>query len=102
MWKSHLRTIPKKQKRKLPVILRIKAGWIPIDATMHESDYLDSGHIRLGELKTRSTVINFREQITLVPYPADLQHSLISKIPREPDNYCTFSCTSMHFCLFLL
>jgi hypothetical protein len=38
-----------------------EAGWIPVDATMHESDYLDSGHIRLGELKTDATVINFRE-----------------------------------------
>lgn len=38
-----------------------EAGWIPIDATMHESDYVDSGHIRLGELKTQFTVINFRE-----------------------------------------
>jgi hypothetical protein len=38
-----------------------EAGWIPIDATMHESDYLDSGHIRLGVLKTNSTLINYRE-----------------------------------------
>ena len=37
------------------------AGWIPIDATMHESDYLDSGHIRLGVLKTNATMINYRE-----------------------------------------
>ena len=38
-----------------------EAGWIPIDVTMHESDYLDSGHIRLGVLKTNSTLINYRE-----------------------------------------
>ena len=38
-----------------------KAGWIPVDATFHESDYVDSGHIRLGEVKTQFTVINFRE-----------------------------------------
>jgi len=37
------------------------AGWIPIDATMHESDYLDSGHIRFGVLLTNSTLINYRE-----------------------------------------
>jgi hypothetical protein len=36
-------------------------GWVPLDATLHESDYLDSGHIRLGVLKTSATVINFRE-----------------------------------------
>jgi len=38
-----------------------KAGWIPIDATMHESDYLNSGHIRFGVLQTMETVINYRE-----------------------------------------
>ena len=38
-----------------------EAGWIPIDVTMHESDYVDSGHIRLGVLKTNSTLINYRE-----------------------------------------
>jgi len=37
------------------------AGWIPIDATMHESDYVDSGHIRLGVLHTNATAINYRE-----------------------------------------
>lgn len=38
-----------------------EAGWIPVDATFHETDYVDSGHIRLGEVKTQFTVINFRE-----------------------------------------
>jgi len=38
-----------------------EAGWIPVDATLHESDYLDSGHVRLGILHTQFTVINFRE-----------------------------------------
>jgi transglutaminase-like putative cysteine protease len=26
-----------------------KAGWIPVDATIAETDYVDAGHIRLGE-----------------------------------------------------
>jgi hypothetical protein len=34
---------------------------IPIDATLHETDYVDSGHVRLGELHTQSTLINYRE-----------------------------------------
>ena len=38
-----------------------EAGWIPVDVTSHETDYVDSGHIRLGVLKTKVTVINFRE-----------------------------------------
>ena len=42
-----------------------KAGWIPIDVTIHETDYVDSGHIRLGILKTKVTVINFKEMTIL-------------------------------------
>jgi len=38
-----------------------EAGWIPVDATFHETDYVDSGHVRLGVLNTPFTVINFRE-----------------------------------------
>ncbi len=38
-----------------------EAGWIPVDVTIHETDYVDSGHIRLGILKTKVTVINFKE-----------------------------------------
>ena len=37
-----------------------EAGWIPVDVTSHETDYVDSGHIRLGVLKTKVTVINFK------------------------------------------
>lgn len=28
------------------------AGWIPVDGTAREVDYVDSGHIRLGTLAT--------------------------------------------------
>ena len=38
-----------------------KAGWIPIDVTIHETDYLDSGHFRLGVLHTAKTVIKYEE-----------------------------------------
>jgi hypothetical protein len=38
-----------------------EAGWIPVDATFHETDYVDSGHVRLGVFKTNVTVINYRE-----------------------------------------
>jgi hypothetical protein len=26
-----------------------KSGWIPVDATIYEADYIDAGHLRLGE-----------------------------------------------------
>lgn len=35
-----------------------EAGWIPVDVTIHETDYADSGHIRFGVLNTRQTQIN--------------------------------------------
>ena len=43
------------------------AGWIPIDVTIHETDYIDSGHIRLGILKTPQTIINY-EEIEILDY----------------------------------
>jgi hypothetical protein len=46
------------------------AGWIPIDVTIHETDYVDSGHIRLGELKTLRTNIDFRE-IEILEYATE-------------------------------
>jgi hypothetical protein len=35
-----------------------EAGWVPIDTTASESDYLDSGHIRMGEYQSVSTALN--------------------------------------------
>ena len=34
------------------------AGWIPIDATANEVDYVDSGHIRLSEYESTMTALN--------------------------------------------
>jgi len=33
-------------------------GWVPIDSTAYEPDYLDSGHIRLGEYQSPVTALN--------------------------------------------
>jgi transglutaminase-like putative cysteine protease len=35
-----------------------KAGWIPVDATLHEIDYVDSGHIRIGVHASATTALN--------------------------------------------
>ena len=35
-----------------------ESGWIPLDVTIHETDYVDSGHIRFGVLHTRRTQID--------------------------------------------
>ncbi len=38
-----------------------QAGWIPVDATAHENDFVDSGHIRIGEYTSMSTAFNGKE-----------------------------------------
>ena len=35
------------------------AGWIPLDVTINETDYINSGHLRLGIFNTSVTLINF-------------------------------------------
>ena len=35
-----------------------QAGWIPVDSTAFETDYVDSGHIRLGVYQYVSTALN--------------------------------------------
>lgn len=34
------------------------AGWIPVDATAHEIDYIDAGHIRVGVYQSTVTALN--------------------------------------------
>ena len=42
-------------------------GWIPVDATIRETDYIDAGHIRLGQNVTfrpvRMEVLDFRTEM---------------------------------------
>jgi hypothetical protein len=38
-----------------------EAGWIPVDATAEEIDYLDSGHIRIGEFKSGTIALNAQD-----------------------------------------
>ncbi len=42
-----------------------EAGWIPIDTTATETDFVDSGHIRLGELSSVSIAVNLKEMEVL-------------------------------------
>ncbi len=35
-----------------------EAGWIPVDATAAEADFVDSGHIRLGEMQSLTVAFN--------------------------------------------
>jgi hypothetical protein len=38
-----------------------EAGWVPVDATAHEVDFLDSGHIRVGIYQSIATALNAQE-----------------------------------------
>jgi transglutaminase-like putative cysteine protease len=38
-----------------------EAGWIPVDTTRRETDYVDSGHIRIGVHQSTATALNARE-----------------------------------------
>jgi hypothetical protein len=35
-----------------------EAGWVPVDATAYQVDFVDSGHIRIGEHTSLSTALN--------------------------------------------
>jgi transglutaminase-like putative cysteine protease len=45
------------------------AGWVPVDATASEIDYVDSGHIRIGVLQSPTTALNPRK-IEVLDYRA--------------------------------
>ena len=42
-----------------------QAGWIPVDATAFEIDYVDSGHIRIGEYQALTIALNAKEMEVL-------------------------------------
>jgi transglutaminase-like putative cysteine protease len=42
-----------------------EAGWIPVDATTKEPDYVDSGHLRLGHFQSLSIALNAKEMEVL-------------------------------------
>jgi len=37
-----------------------EAGWIPVDSTLREFDFVDSGHLRLGVVQSTATGMNAR------------------------------------------
>ncbi len=53
------------------------AGWIPVDATAREIDYVDSGHLRLGHFQSTSTALNPKE-LTILDYHMGMQKAMDS------------------------
>jgi len=42
-----------------------KAGWVPVDSTAFETDYVDSGHIRIGFFQSLTIALNAKEMEVL-------------------------------------
>jgi transglutaminase-like putative cysteine protease len=55
-----------------------QAGWIPVDATAMETDYVDSGHIRVGIYQSNVTALNPKSFEVL-------EHRLANDEPTESD-----------------
>jgi len=51
-----------------------EAGWIPVDATIKEFDYIDSGHIRLGEFTSFHP-----QEIRIMGYKTDSKNANFEK-----------------------
>ncbi len=49
------------------------AGWIPVDSTAYETDYIDAGHIRVSEVKSATSSSFNGQEITV------LEHRLADK-----------------------
>ena len=45
-----------------------RAGWIPVDSTAFESDFIDSGHIRIGEVVSATTTSFNGKEIEVLDY----------------------------------
>lgn len=63
-----------------------EAGWIQVDATMDEIDYVDSGHIRLGELLSMNTRFNAPE-MEILDFQAGSQKMGAEVVAEEPGEY---------------
>jgi len=69
-----------------------EAGWIPVDTTAREIDYVDSGHIRIGIHQSTTTALNARK-MEILDYrigssgPADPKTSTEAKYARYLGEY---------------
>lgn len=62
-----------------------KAGWIPVDSTAFETDYVDSGHIRLGVYQYMTTALN-PKKMEVLDYKAG-SAKMGQKEEPAPDKY---------------
>jgi transglutaminase-like putative cysteine protease len=63
-----------------------EAGWIPLDTTARETDFLDSGHIRLGVLSSAHIAWN-PKSLSVLDFEAGRQKFGVSPEPSVPERY---------------
>lgn len=64
------------------------AGWIPVDATAHEPDYIDAGHIRISEVVSMVSSKFNGKKIEILDYKLDGKPKVASAIP--PVDYAPY------------
>jgi hypothetical protein len=66
-----------------------EAGWIPIDTTANEADFVDSGHIRIGTLTSKTAAFNpiKMEILDYMPQPQQVE---ASEMPAAPEKYVPY------------
>lgn len=63
-----------------------KAGWIPLDTTLKEIDFADSGHIRLGILTSKHTAFN-PDKMEILDFHAGSQRFGQAASTTVPEQY---------------
>lgn len=66
-----------------------EAGWIPIDTTAEEVDFVDSSHIRIGILSSKAAAFN-PKKMEILDYKPHPQQSMASEISILPKKYVPF------------
>jgi hypothetical protein len=62
------------------------AGWIPIDTTAGEIDFVDSGHIRIGNLKSKTSAFN-PKKMEILEYKPNPHKPIASEMITLPKKY---------------
>ena len=60
-----------------------QAGWIPVDATVSEIDHVDSGHIRIGILRSPTVALNPRKMEVLDYKAGSMQMGQAEETPSD-------------------
>jgi len=69
-----------------------EAGWVPLDTTASETNYVDSGHIRIGIVQSLTTSLN--AQPVRGARTPHLSRPAAPLLPRQPPHGSTHTLES--------